>query len=256
MSFKKLFIHNKSELLGLPEPWKYYIAKPILRQITEVSDDHDQLVGKDKIDAAGLVYLPFWNDKADAIDSEGRAFLEYLSKNPDFEIKIRRGVLERLTLANRSLPKGFKIAIKAGYRPVSVQQSVFNTELATAQQTNPDWSQQQAYEYVSQYVSDPSIDVSPHTTGAAVDIILVDEQMKIIDMGSPVNALGDASWAAFDEISHQAIKNRSTLRNAMLDAGFAPLASEWWHFSYGDQRWAVYYNKKQAKYGTITEQKR
>lgn len=30
----------------------------------------------------------------------------------------------------------------------------------------------------------------------------------------------------------------------MLSVGFAPCDNEYWHFSYGDERWARYYNKK------------
>lgn len=37
----------------------------------------------------------------------------------------------------------------------------------------------------------------------------------------------------------------------MKKEGFVNYPGEWWHFSYGDQLWAAYKNKKYAIYGSI-----
>jgi D-alanyl-D-alanine dipeptidase len=46
--------------------------------------------------------------------------------------------------------------------------------------------------------------------------------------------------------------NRAILRKAMLNTGFYFYPGEWWHYSYGDQSWAVYIGKTPAIYGEKT----
>jgi len=43
--------------------------------------------------------------------------------------------------------------------------------------------------------------------------------------------------------------NRKLLQRVMLGAGFTQLPTEWWHFSYGDQIWAVDNAREYAIYG-------
>nr|WP_272876316.1 M15 family metallopeptidase [Allochromatium tepidum] len=45
--------------------------------------------------------------------------------------------------------------------------------------------------------------------------------------------------------------HRRLLLLAMLQAGFAPMPSEWWHYSYGDCYWAAYAQQPQAIYGQV-----
>ena len=87
---------------------------------------------------------------------------------------------------------------------------------------------------------------SGHTRGSTIDVTLFDMRLqRDADMG--------CTFDYFGEMSHPGVKpgvkagaypsvltpeqyaNRMTLRKAMTDSGFNPLASEWWHFSLADE---------------------
>ena len=84
----------------------------------------------------------------------------------------------------------------------------------------------------------------PHSTGAAVDLTIVDGSGKQIDMGSEIDAIGNVSLPNYfldsadpnEQIYH---RNRELLCVVMTKAGFRRLPHEWWHFSFGDQVWAM-----------------
>ena len=42
---------------------------------------------------------------------------------------------------------------------------------------------------------------------------------------------------------------RRLLFDSMTEAGFAPYAQEWWHFSYGDRDWARWHGRSEELYG-------
>ena len=99
------------------------------------------------------------------------------------------------------------------------------------------------------FVSDPDIELPPHVCGAAVDVELVDAATgQPLDFGSPINATSEKSFLHYPELTDLQRHNRQTLLVAMLTAGFASLASEWWHFSYGDQVWAWFYGESESLY--------
>lgn len=90
----------------------------------------------------------------------------------------------------------------------------------------------------------------PHSTGAAVDLTLINEHGKPIDMGSPIDENSDRSHGDFFKNSplpqeQQFDKNRSLLNDVMFAEGFMRLPREWWHFSLGDQSWA-YLNRQKT----------
>ena len=106
-------------------------------------------------------------------------------------------------------------------------------------------------------VADPKL-VPPHTTGGAVDCTLMDtNSAEKLDMGdTPFNAGSQAvcsgkqhMWS--DNISAQAQANRRLLYEVMWKAGFTAWVAEWWHFSYGDQLWALVREKPYAMYGSV-----
>jgi D-alanyl-D-alanine dipeptidase len=80
----------------------------------------------------------------------------------------------------------------------------------------------------------------PHSTGAAVDITLVDAKGQTIDMGSAIDELSLRShpdhYANSPELPYHYY--RQLLHDVMHSAGFRRHLGEWWHFSLGDQMWA------------------
>ena len=73
---------------------------------------------------------------------------------------------------------------------------------------------------------------SMHNRGMAIDIGLIDQEGKILDMGSAFDHFGPESFHSATNISKEAIENRKLLKDEMALFGFKPITSEWWHYSY------------------------
>ena len=60
----------------------------------------------------------------------------------------------------------------------------------------------------------------------------LEKTRKELDMGSYFDYFGDISSPLYTKgLTNHQINNRKTLRNLMLDNGFIPLESEWWHYT-------------------------
>ena len=90
------------------------------------------------------------------------------------------------------------------------------------------------YQEASKYVAPPEI-IPPHSTGGAVDLTLVGEDEKEIDMGTRLNAdpeeSNNACFTLAANISDSARTNRQLLINTMSKSGFVNYPTEWWHWS-------------------------
>jgi zinc D-Ala-D-Ala dipeptidase len=91
------------------------------------------------------------------------------------------------------------------------------------------------------YLADPARG-SIHSFGMAVDVTLLDANGKELDMGTPFDDLTERSHPALEEwfvgegeLTRLQIDNRHLLRDAMTQAGFHGISTEWWHFDYGDR---------------------
>lgn len=177
----------------------------------------------------------------------------YNGKSP---YHLRQGVLDSLMQAQAQLQlkhPGWRIQIFDAYRPVAVQQFMVDYTFGqvvesqkltlsklTAAQREEIWQQ------VYQIWAMPSLDLltpPPHSTGAAVDITLVDAAGKIVDMGSAIDEISPMShpnYFANSSVSaqQQYHYHRQLLWKIMHFAGFARHPGEWWHFCQGDQMWA------------------
>lgn len=188
---------------------------------------------------------------------------------------LRESVLKRLIQAQTQLQQSYpkwRIQIFDAYRPVEVQQFMVDytfTETVQARGLNQDElteEQRQAIlEQVYQIWAVPSFDSAtppPHSTGAAVDVTLVNERGEPIDMGSPIDEMSARSHPDYfanstDPAEQQYHVHRQLLRDVMLSASFLRHPNEWWHFSFGDQMWAWLNNQanltnsEKARYGRV-----
>jgi zinc D-Ala-D-Ala dipeptidase len=184
---------------------------------------------------------------------------------------LRQGVLEKLLLAQialRRVQPDWNIQIFDAYRPIAVQQYMVShtfEQLLQAQNLidaslSPE-QRQALLQEVYQFWAEPSLDPAtppPHSTGAAVDVTLVDAAGVPVEMGSPIDEMSPRSYpdhyAALksepDRIFHQ---NRLLLRQSMAWAGFEQHPNEWWHFSYGDQLWAWLVGQRQVSQKPINQ---
>ncbi len=113
-------------------------------------------------------------------------------------------------------PLGLYIKIWDGFRPLTIQQALFDHT------PNPE------------YVSHPVWGQRPHPRGAALDVTLVDEQGNELNMGTQFDDFRTLAQHGNVDISTEAQRNRLVLAGAMLMAGFEKNDSEWWHYQLPD----------------------
>ena len=90
------------------------------------------------------------------------------------------------------------------------------------------------------YVADPSKG-SGHNRGLSIDLTLVNRASgEELDMGTGFDNFTDTAHHSFSSLPQQILENRKQLRNAMEAAGFRALPTEWWHYSWpNDRNYAV-----------------
>ena len=187
---------------------------------------------------------------------------------------LRQSVATALQQAQQHLQSThphWRIQIFDAYRPLAVQQFMVDyTAQTLAQQQGLDLAQASLVEKralmatVHQFWALPSADPKtppPHSTGAAVDITLVDDIGQPVDMGSPIDEVSERSHPDHfqdetDAKRQQAHRHRCLLRQVMTTVGFQQHPNEWWHFSLGDQMWAWLIERSTqqrliARYGSI-----
>jgi len=89
----------------------------------------------------------------------------------------------------------------------------------------------------AKFVSNPKRG-SLHNFGAAVDLTIIDENNKILDMGTPYDFIGRLAYPRLEKqylkegkLTQNQINNRILLRETMYKAGFTGITTEWWHFN-------------------------
>lgn len=164
---------------------------------------------------------------------------------------VRRGVADRLHAAQRHLPRGVHLQLDEGLRPAWLQRRFFVGHRARLAARHPDWSDEALHRETQRFVADPDA-AAPHTTGGAVDVCLVDDDGREIDVGSepdvPAHLCEGRCYTAADNLTPAARRARGWLVDAMHAAGFVNYFTEWWHWSFGDQYWA-YAHGCEARYG-------
>lgn len=165
-------------------------------------------------------------------------------------IMCRRTVCEMVRKAEELLPEGYRFVIFDAYRPAAVQQSLWDYFRAQKVAEFPDATPEEI-DYKTMFcVSFPSYNIllpSLHNTGGAVDLTIVGPDGKELDMGCEFDEFTDRAWTTYYEegqagegLNAVARDNRRLLYNVMTAAGFTNFPSEWWHFDYGDEKWALF----------------
>jgi D-alanyl-D-alanine dipeptidase len=142
---------------------------------------------------------------------------------------LHREAAQALTLAAEWLARQAPVAtllVLDALRPQRVQQQLWDALEGTG---------------LRSYLADPERG-SIHSFGMAVDVTLLDEQGRELDMGTRFDDLTERSHPALErhmlergELSEVHVANRGLLRAAMVHAGFVGIQSEWWHFDCGDR---------------------
>lgn len=175
--------------------------------------------------------------------------------------KLRSTVYQKLLAAQTSLPEGLRFCLYEGYRSLNLQKKLFDDRYSLLKQENPNWDHQQLFAESTKMVSpvinfDGSRNIPPHSTGAPIDVYLIDINNTIVDMGLKVadwmqDIDGSISRTDSSKISDIAHHNREIMASALTKVGFVNYPGEYWHWSYGDKFWAYYVGEKEAIYGTV-----
>jgi zinc D-Ala-D-Ala dipeptidase len=168
--------------------------------------------------------------------------------------RLRRGVVDRLVTAQSLLPRGVRLLIIEGYRPLATQERYFREYRDQLREAHPDWSAAALDEDASRYISPPW--VAPHVAGAAVDLTLCGHDGTELPMGTEVNATPATSagrcYTDSPDIAPAERRHRILLSTALTAVQLVNYPTEWWHWSYGDRYWAFLSGAATARYGPIT----
>ena len=179
---------------------------------------------------------------------------------------LRKSVLDNLIKAQAYLQSkhpSWQIQIFDAYRPVAVQQFMVDytfSQVVEAQKLDiarlSAAESENIWQQVYQIWAVPSLNPltpPPHSTGAAIDITLVDSMGKVVDMGSPIDEISARAHPDYFANSNlPAHYHRLLLQEVMEFAGFARHPGEWWHFCQGDQMWAWLSSQPVvARYGRV-----
>lgn len=86
------------------------------------------------------------------------------------------------------------------------------------------------------YVADPSKG-SNHNRGLAIDLTIVRLNGGAeLNMGTGFDNFTDTAHHSFTQLPQEVLNNRKMLKGIMEQHGFKPLESEWWHYSWPDDR--------------------
>jgi D-alanyl-D-alanine dipeptidase len=180
--------------------------------------------------------------------------------NTDYT-KIRKSIYEKLVEAQHLLPNGLKFCLYEGYRSLNLQEKLFNDRYLELKQKHPSWKHEEIFIEATKMISpvinlDGSQNIPPHSTGAAIDVYLINSENQPIDMGIKIedwmkDTDGSLSITDSSKISVEAQKNRDIMNRVLTKVGFINYYTEYWHWSYGDRYWAYHTKHANALYGTI-----
>ncbi|MBX3118997.1 MAG: D-alanyl-D-alanine carboxypeptidase family protein [Fimbriimonadaceae bacterium] len=162
---------------------------------------------------------------------------------------LRKVVCEMLHQASENLPEGMRLGVIDAWRPFERQVRIYDWMLACAKVAYPNRDYAQLRRTILRFVAPIDQPTPPgHCTGAAVDVVLLDNEGEQIDVWAPYDRFRAAPTYSYG-LTPEATKMRMILVEAMLSAGFSNCRDEWWHYSYGDAGWAVRMAQENCFYG-------
>jgi zinc D-Ala-D-Ala dipeptidase len=239
----ELFDYNKTiKLKGESETMRNY-SNPIPKLVENtgwesvgINECFESLVSLKSIDCGRITIRP-----------------EYFSRGISSAMDdcfVREKVAERLICASELLPDGMCLVILDGWRPIEVQESLFDVHYAETRKCFPGVYHEELVDITRRFISKPSLDPlkpSPHLTGGSVDLAVMDDKGRLLKTGTDFDHFGKESYTdhyerksslcTLSDSEKEFMNNRRLLYNVMKSAGFSNYSCEWWHFDYGNQFW-------------------
>lgn len=138
-------------------------------------------------------------------------------------------------VANIANVQGYRLKIFDAYRPAKAVKHFVLWEIEDLDQKMktffyPDIDKHDLFK--KGYIASQS----SHSRGSTVDLTLVDmDTGKELDMGSPFDYFDEISHPDYEDITEEQYHNRKILQKLMMDGGFEPIDTEWWHFTLKDE---------------------
>lgn len=191
----------------------------------------------------------------------GEKFLSLSALSKKHEVKIifankknaflRKSVAECLIQAAKYFnEKGFTLKIESAYRSLNEQKKRFIARYKSMKKFFPKKSKAELLTLANTYTAGIPI-LAAHTGGAAVDVVLLDINGKLLDFGVPYPHGDIESVTDYSNLSKKVIENRKLLKEGMGKYCFTNYPFEYWHFSIGDVCAAHVTGKKYAKFGPV-----
>lgn len=128
---------------------------------------------------------------------------------------VHKDLMPALEAVQRELAEmGLGLKIYDGYRPLSVQQRMW------------DLIQDE------RYVSNPDKNKGRHTRGTAVDVTLIDKTGAELPMPSGFDDFTEMAAVDYAGGTVEERRNRDLLQRVMVSHGFESYPHEWWHFDF------------------------
>jgi D-alanyl-D-alanine dipeptidase len=196
------------------------------------------------------------------IRDNGEPMVDIGEAIPGIEIKesptfARKKVVEMIAKAQASLPKGYRLKIRDACRSLERQTALYHGAYERLKEEHPEWPASQIRRQLNKFLAPPDAKHPPgHSTGGAVDVMLIDPNGEEVDMNSTIKPelTRFAALPTYSKhITPRAAKNRQLLLDVMTGVGFSNYPGEWWHYSYGDSAWAVRVGAEFAPYGAADQ---
>lgn len=169
--------------------------------------------------------------------------------------RVRAALADRLYRADLMLPAGIRLRVVEGHRSAADQRRIITAYTEQVRSAHPAASEREVHRLVSRFVA--PLDVAPHVAGAAVDLTLVDDDERPLDLGTAIDATPEASggrcYFASPDIPLEARALRLVLADALSAVGLVNYPTEWWHWSFGDRYWALMTGAAWAPYGPVDQ---
>lgn len=132
---------------------------------------------------------------------------------------LRKGTADKLKKVAEDVgKKGYRLKIWDAYRPPEVQVRMWNAF------PNPN------------FLANPHIKPSDHSRGCAIDLTLIDETGRELDMPSGFDHFGPSADRDYSDVSPARGENAKYLERVMLNHGFVSIRTEWWHFADAERK--------------------
>ena len=190
----------------------------------------------------------YWLQKEEDIQTElislrdyDLIFYEKKRNYADLRYLIRKGVAKALLQARKYLPKGYNFKVYDGWRSWELQEICAKWFEGNIRKAHPTWSEAQIKKELWKLAPPQRVfpDLGSHRYGGAIDLNIVDNEGKELNMGVPVDyAKGEEARLLYyekDNLTPKEIEyrnNRRLLIKVMEKTGFHPYLAEWWHWSF------------------------